>query len=143
MTVYRSVFIIFAICDDSNPINEKQIGKQKMEVLEQILIQKNDKLIDQYIKGVCSLLTRIYENKLSDLIQSISSIDDPEKKIYVILITLNREDAFKDFFKGKTLNQDKLEHFYTALSDISEEHLDFKTTEREYIQRCREGWIIS
>ena len=113
--------------------------------LNKILIESDQTVLHQYVKGVENLLKKRYGNGVNKLLETLSTSDKDSKRMqFLILMALNKEPSFQSFFIKKDEESTvKYERFFIDLRQITERFLNFKITKQEYLHQCKEHWIIS
>jgi hypothetical protein len=112
--------------------------------LNKILLAKDELLLTSYMRGIRKILKEIYGNQLLSLIKTIEDTTSVEKKQLIFLMTLNNENALKKYFlQSEPTLSAKLRSFYDALDVCTGQFLDFQMDMNDYLEQCRDLWIIS
>jgi len=110
--------------------------------LYKLLLIKDVSLWDKYMNGMLTMLTKMYGPRLNSLYDILKKKDLPiHKKQLSFLMTLNHEQALKDHFLQ--MESIKTKRFFVSLHRQTEDFLDFKLNEQEYVDKCIEAWILA
>ena len=99
-------------------------------MLEQLLITQETEIIEKYLKGVIQLLNETYGASIQTSTECFKQLQDPQKKLYVIMMTLFREKSFQEHFVENEPNQAKYFLFFKSLQHLGENHLNFKISQK-------------
>lgn len=112
-----------------------------MSELNQLLTEKNEELLDKYMKSIETLVVSRYGEQSQVIFTS--SIDTVPKKQFLLLMTLYQEETLRNHFLKDDAYQKKCTLFFENLRRATDRLLDFKMKKEEYVQQCIDAWVIS